>query len=127
MLLIPVRHGETEWNREGREMGHLDSPLTDRGVQQAAALAHRHVGERVVAVTHGGFLMGFLEHVLSLAPGNGARFRKPNASYNAFGYHDGRWHLETWNDTTHLQGIPSLDDPGLEQVRPQGPPSVQRP
>lgn len=33
-----VRHGETEWNLEKRHQGHLDSPLTDRGLRQAAAL-----------------------------------------------------------------------------------------
>lgn len=33
--LYVLRHGETEWNREGRMQGHLDSPLTDRGVAQA--------------------------------------------------------------------------------------------
>ncbi len=30
-----VRHGETVWNREGRVQGHLDSPLTTRGLAQA--------------------------------------------------------------------------------------------
>ena len=30
-----VRHGETEWNREGRMQGNLDSPLTERGEDQA--------------------------------------------------------------------------------------------
>ena len=30
-----VRHGETEWNRAGRMQGHLDSPLTERGRDQA--------------------------------------------------------------------------------------------
>jgi probable phosphoglycerate mutase len=30
-----VRHGETVWNREGRVQGHLDSPLTTRGLVQA--------------------------------------------------------------------------------------------
>jgi broad specificity phosphatase PhoE len=30
-----VRHGETEWNREGRIQGHFDAPLTERGIEQA--------------------------------------------------------------------------------------------
>src|SRR5690242_5784438 len=41
MRLIAVRHGETEWNVELREMGHLDSALTPIGIQQAEALGHR--------------------------------------------------------------------------------------
>jgi probable phosphoglycerate mutase len=39
--LIVVRHGETTWNREGRFQGHLDSPLTVEGEEQARALARR--------------------------------------------------------------------------------------
>jgi probable phosphoglycerate mutase len=31
------RHGETQWNVAGRMQGRLDSPLTDRGRQQALA------------------------------------------------------------------------------------------
>lgn len=34
-----VRHGETEWNVKGLMQGHKDSPLTDRGIQQAKHLA----------------------------------------------------------------------------------------
>ena len=34
-----ARHGETEWNREGRMQGQLDSSLTEKGKRQAAALA----------------------------------------------------------------------------------------
>ena len=34
-LIYLVRHGETEWNRAGRVQGHLDSPLTARGEDQA--------------------------------------------------------------------------------------------
>ncbi len=37
--LIIVRHGETEWNRLGLQQGHLDSPLTPLGRQQARAAA----------------------------------------------------------------------------------------
>lgn len=39
--LIVVRHGETQWNLEGRRQGHLDSPLTAKGRAQAGALAQR--------------------------------------------------------------------------------------
>lgn len=33
--LLICRHGETEWNVEGRFQGRLDSPLTDQGHAQA--------------------------------------------------------------------------------------------
>jgi len=36
-----VRHGETVWNAEGRLGGSSDIPLSDRGHQQAKALAER--------------------------------------------------------------------------------------
>jgi len=41
MKIIAIRHGETEWNTEGREMGQLDSPLTPQGIRQAQAIAKR--------------------------------------------------------------------------------------
>lgn len=34
--LLILRHGETQWNREGRLQGELDSPLTQLGEAQAA-------------------------------------------------------------------------------------------
>ena len=211
MKLIAIRHGETEWNRQGREMGQLDSPLTRRGIKQAhaiaerlsafgfttlyssdlgraretaeviasrsgkqihlddglrernmgifqgltrtemrerfprergdyerigfefvipngesakqrlersvrvlTAIAERHPNENVVAVTHGGFLMGFLEHVLCIPPGNGSRFKRRNASYNAFNHENGMWNLETWNDISHLEDTVALDDPTVQ-------------
>ncbi|AFM00789.1 MULTISPECIES: histidine phosphatase family protein [Desulfitobacterium] len=40
--IILTRHGETLWNIEGRVQGALDSPLTEKGVQQA-----RKVGQRL--------------------------------------------------------------------------------
>lgn len=33
--IFVLRHGQTEWNREGRHQGRLDSPLTERGRAQA--------------------------------------------------------------------------------------------
>ena len=37
--VLLVRHGETTWNRERRVQGWVESALTDRGHDQAAALA----------------------------------------------------------------------------------------
>lgn len=39
-VLFAVRHGETQWNLAKKMQGHLDSPLTERGLQQAHALAN---------------------------------------------------------------------------------------
>jgi probable phosphoglycerate mutase len=39
--LLLARHGETDWNREGRWQGHADVALNDRGREQARELAAR--------------------------------------------------------------------------------------
>ena len=39
MILYVVRHGEAVWNTQNRICGRTDSPLTDKGRAQAAALA----------------------------------------------------------------------------------------
>ena len=39
MILYVVRHGEAVWNTENRICGRTDSPLTEKGRAQAAALA----------------------------------------------------------------------------------------
>jgi len=51
--VVVVRHGETDWNREGRIQGWAASPLNERGRRQARA-AGRHLAatydlDRVVA------------------------------------------------------------------------------
>lgn len=40
-MIYLVRHGQTEFNREGRFQGHLDSPLTALGAEQAARIGDR--------------------------------------------------------------------------------------
>lgn len=38
-MIYLTRHGETEWNLEGRMQGRMESALTPLGVRQAAAMA----------------------------------------------------------------------------------------
>ncbi len=56
-MILLLRHGQTEFNREGRFQGHMDSPLTDLGIRQAEAMgglvrdliASDQTGWRIVA------------------------------------------------------------------------------
>ena len=45
-----VRHGETEWSRDGRHTGSTDIPLTEQGEESARALAPRLSGTRFALV-----------------------------------------------------------------------------
>ena len=45
-VILFVRHGETEANRRRLALGRADPPLTERGEEQAAALAHRLASAR---------------------------------------------------------------------------------
>jgi probable phosphoglycerate mutase len=42
-----VRHGETQWNIDGRVQGHQDIPLSPRGVGQAFRVAERLAASRL--------------------------------------------------------------------------------
>ncbi|MFF0340131.1 histidine phosphatase family protein [Kribbella sp. NPDC004875] len=49
-LTYLARHGQTEWNTESRRQGHLDSPLTPLGLQQAARNADLLKTEEIDAI-----------------------------------------------------------------------------
>lgn len=48
--LLLIRHGETEWNREGRYQGHADPPLSPSGSEQARRVARACAGLELQAV-----------------------------------------------------------------------------
>jgi probable phosphoglycerate mutase len=48
--LLLVRHGETDWNADGRLQGHTDRPLSDFGRRQARQLADELAGEELEAI-----------------------------------------------------------------------------
>ncbi len=50
MHLVLIRHGETEWNNQGRIQGHTDMPLNACGIEQAHKLAQRFAAEKLDAL-----------------------------------------------------------------------------
>ena len=49
-MIYVARHGETDWNREGRYQGQRESQLTDTGMAQARALAEALAPEPITRV-----------------------------------------------------------------------------
>jgi broad specificity phosphatase PhoE len=48
--LILIRHGETDWNTEGRWQGQIDIPLNENGLEHAQQLARELAGEGIQAI-----------------------------------------------------------------------------
>jgi probable phosphoglycerate mutase len=48
--VLLARHGETDWNRDGRFQGHADPPLNELGRAQAAELAERLAADGITAL-----------------------------------------------------------------------------
>lgn len=44
MKIYLTRHSKTEWNKEGKLQGHMDSPLLDEGIENAIALK-QHIND----------------------------------------------------------------------------------
>jgi probable phosphoglycerate mutase len=50
MHLILVRHGETDYNRDGLALGQADAPLNETGVRQAVAIEFALASEKIAAI-----------------------------------------------------------------------------
>ncbi len=48
--LLLIRHGQTDWNLEGRYTGQTDVPLNAKGISQAKTLARRLANEPLEAI-----------------------------------------------------------------------------
>ncbi|EIJ43784.1 fructose-2,6-bisphosphatase [Beggiatoa alba B18LD] len=73
-------------------------------------LAVRHLGQRILIVTHGGVVSNLLRYALGIPFGAPRRFEVVNTSVNIFMYKENHWMLERWGDVHHLQHLQSLDD-----------------
>jgi len=74
------------------------------------ALANRHPGACVVAVTHGGVLDALYRHVSGMPLDKPRDFPVYNASVNRVRRDPGGWVLEVWGDISHLTRDAALDD-----------------
>jgi probable phosphoglycerate mutase len=85
----------------------------ERNVSYLTDLAHKHVGETIVVVTHGGVVSGFFRHTLAIPLDAPRRFEFVNAGLNVFAYEQENWMLLTWGDVSHLApgSMSEGDDP----------------
>jgi broad specificity phosphatase PhoE len=127
--LILVRHGITDWNREGRFQGHADPPLSDDGRAEARLLGERLAADeryrprRIVASSLARALQ--TAEVIGVALGRGAEapavHRDPRLMEVGQGDWEGRTHAEIALDDAerYAAWLKHADDdqpPGAEPV-----------
>lgn len=79
--ILLVRHGETDWNREGRVQGWAPVPLNERGRRQARALGERLAGEYDVDRIVTSDLARAQETAVLLAEGTGTPDPTPDSGW----------------------------------------------
>lgn len=88
--LILVRHGVTEWNRERRFQGQIDTPLSGEGLEQAALVARRLSREPIAAVYSSDLLRAW-QTAEPIARGLGLPLQaEPGLRERAYGDFEGR-------------------------------------
>jgi len=116
-----VRHGETEWNRDGRIQGWADTPLSERGHEQARELAAT-LGERSIGAIYSSDLRRAYETAEPLAQRLGLHVRTtPALRERNFGDNEGRVSHEVAAELGTTSGTTwhRADDrhPGGESIR----------
>lgn len=72
-------------------------------------IARRHAGARVAIVTHGGVLDDIFRHTVGLPIETPRRYHIANAAWNAVTWDGLAMTIDTWNDTSHLCDIATMD------------------
>lgn len=82
--------------------GESPASFNRRALGAMRALAAAHPGERVIVVTHGGFICNVLAVWLGSGPSDWRRFEADNCSISVLVGSDDQWQAERVNDTRHL-------------------------
>ena len=83
----------------------------DRAETSLKKIALRHDGERILCVTHGGFVSMALRFCLNINLQDNRRISIPNTAVNVFEFHsEGSWRLRTWGDISHFKNGKILDE-----------------
>ncbi len=126
-LLYIIRHGETDWNLQGKVQGKQDSQLTKLGLKQAELLANRLMGENIEVIYSSG-----LQRAISTASIIADKLNLPyfcNDALNEINF--GLWEgltneeilkeypaeLRTWRNSPHKSTIPGGEKLALAQKR----------
>ena len=87
--LILMRHGETAWNRERRMQGQTNTPLSDTGRAQAAAVGQR-LAQHPFAVLYSSDLQRAWDTAVAIAQASGrAIVSEPRLRERTFGVFEG--------------------------------------
>ena len=116
-----IRHGETEWNRNGLIQGVSDVPLSDVGLEQARSLAAELAGRSIGSI-YAANLLRTIQTASPIADALGLEIRTaPALRERDFGANEGRVANEVAVErgTERGSGWTSVDDrhPGGESIR----------
>lgn len=105
--LFVIRHGETEWNRQGRMQGDLDSPLTAQGEAQAEELGVMLRRAGITPDTHAFYVspLGRARHTAALMLGDAVAKVTEDARLREISV--GRW---TGRDRDQIRAESGLDE-----------------
>ena len=100
--------GDPDYRPEGGESWR---DFLNRSESSLKEIALRHNDEKILCVTHGGFVSMALRFCLNINLQDKRRFSIPNTAVNVFEFHaEGGWKLLTWGDISHFKNGEILDE-----------------
>lgn len=120
--IIVIRHGETEWNKEGRIQGHLDVELNEIGREQARAVADRLSREPKISAVYSSDLKRALETAETIAQSCGGLevFQDPGLRERHLGQIQGLLYSQVSKSKTHSKAYRAMVSHSDDEEIPGG-------